>query len=94
MRQLRSVYILNVVVLRAALTYHTNIPVNSGYPLVGILLQQLARYQLLQGQNDAVLAPYTNRRASVLDGFDCVFDLEVAAIGGEDRVGQIVTRTY
>jgi hypothetical protein len=69
-------------------------PVNGGYPLVRILLQQLAGHQLLQCEHHTVLAPNTNRRAAVLDRLYCVFHLEVAAIGREDRVGKIVARPY
>lgn len=68
--------------------------VNSRYPLVRIFLQQLAGDQLLQRKHHAVLAPYANRRAAVLNCLHCVFDLEVASIGREDRVGKIIASAY
>lgn len=68
--------------------------VDGGYPLVCILLQQLAGYQLLQREHHAVFAPNANRRATVLHRLHCIFDLKVTSIGGEDRVGEIVARPY
>lgn len=69
-------------------------PVNGGYPLVCILLQQLTGNQLLQREHHSVLAPNANRGATVLDCLHCIFDLEVASIGGEDRIGEIIARPY
>lgn len=66
--------------------------VDSGDALVGVGLQQLRAYNLLNGQHHAVLAADANRRAGVLDRLDGVFDLEVATIGRVDGVGQIVAR--
>lgn len=75
-------------------THHTDISVDSCYPLIGILLEQSACHELLERQHNAILAADSNRGAAVLNGLDCVFYLEVSAIGGEDGVGKIVARSY
>lgn len=75
-------------------THHPDIPVNRGYPLVRILLEQFACHQLLQRKHYAILASYADCCAAVLYCFDCVLDLEVASVGREDRVGKIVACTY
>jgi hypothetical protein len=75
-------------------THHADIPVHRRYPLIRILLQQLARDQLLQRQDDTILTPDADGCAAVLHRLDCVLDLEVAAIGREDGVGEIVSRAY
>jgi hypothetical protein len=36
----------------------------------------------------------SNAGAAVFDCFDCVFDLKVAAVGGEDRIGEVITCPY
>lgn len=56
-------------------TYHTHIPVNRCYPLVGLLLHQPACDQLLQRKNNAVFAFYADCCTSVFYCFYCVFDL-------------------
>lgn len=68
--------------------------VNGGDALVGTGFQQLRGYDLLDGEDDAVLGADANGGASVLYGLDCIFDLEVSTVGGEDRVEQVVTRSY
>jgi len=75
-------------------TYNTNVPVHGRDALVGVLLHELAGNQLLHRQYYAILASDTNCSAAVLDSFCGIFDLEVAAIGREDRVGKIVSSTY
>lgn len=55
--------------------------------LVRVRLEELRTDDLLDGEDDAVLTPNAERRAAILDGLDSVFDLEVAAIRGEDGVG-------
>lgn len=75
-------------------THHTDIAIHSCYPLVGILLEQSACHELLESQHNAILAANSNGGAAVLNGLDCVFYLEVSAIGGEDGVGKIVARSY
>jgi hypothetical protein len=74
--------------------YDAQMPVNSRNALVGVGLEQLGCDDLLDGQHDAVLAPDADRGAAVLDGLDGVLDLEIAAIGGEDGVGEVVARAY
>lgn len=68
--------------------------VDGGDPLVGAGLQQLRGDDLLDGQHDAVLTADADRCAAVLHRLDCIFDLEVAAVRGEDGVGEIVARSY
>lgn len=68
--------------------------VNRRDPLVGAGLQQLRGDDLLDGQHDAVLAADADRRAAVLYRLDGVLDLEIAAVGGEDGVGEIVACSY
>lgn len=75
-------------------TYNSQVTVNGGNALVGTGLPQLGGHDLFDGKNDAILAPDTDGRATVLDGLYGVLDLEVAAIGGEDGVGKIVARAY
>lgn len=75
-------------------TYHTHIPVDCSYPFVRVLLEQFAGDELLEGEHNAILTPYTNCRATILYRLHCIFDLEVAAVGREDGVGEIVARTY
>lgn len=68
--------------------------VDSGDALVGTGLRELGGHDLLDGQDDTILASDTDRGAAVLYSLDGIFDLEVAAVGGEDGVGEIVTRSY
>jgi hypothetical protein len=74
--------------------YDAHITVYGCYPLVRAWLEELAADELLESEYDAILALNANRCATVLDRLDRVFDLEVSTIGGEDRVGQVVTRAY
>jgi predicted glycoside hydrolase/deacetylase ChbG (UPF0249 family) len=74
--------------------YDAHITIHSSYPLVRTWLEELAADKLLESEYDAILALDADRCATVLDRLDRVFDLEVPTIGGEDRVGQVVARTY
>lgn len=65
-----------------------------GNPLIGTGLEQLRGDDLLDGEDDAILAADADRRAAVLYGLYGVLDLEIAAVGGEDGVGEIVARAY
>lgn len=76
-----------------ASSYDADVAIHRGYSLVGSWFEQLARYDLFQCQNHAIFTPYADRGASILDCLDCVLDLEVSTIGGEDRVGQVITCT-
>lgn len=75
-------------------TYHAQVPVYGGDALVGARLQELGCDHLLDCQHNALLAPDADRGAAILDRFDGVLNLKVAAIGGEDGVGEIVARAY
>lgn len=57
--------------------YNAHVPVDGCYPLVRAGLEQLAGDELLKCQHHAVLAPYADCCAAVLDCLDCVFDLVV-----------------
>jgi len=75
-------------------TYNTKMPVNRGDSLIGARLGELGCDDFLDGEDDTVLAPDTHRCAAILYRFDGIFDLEVAAVWGEDGVGEIVARSY
>lgn len=75
-------------------TYNTNVSVDSRYSLVGVLFEEFAGDELFEGEDDPILAADADGGAAVLDGLHGVFDLEVAAIGGEDGVGKVVACTY
>jgi hypothetical protein len=62
--------------------------------LVGAWLQQLARDELLHGEDDSIFASDTDGGSTVLYGLHGVLDLEVSSIGGKDGVGKIITGTY
>lgn len=69
-------------------------PVDGRDALVGVGFKQFRCDNLLDGQHDAVLAPDADRSAAVLDRLHGILDLEIAAIGGEDGVGEVVARAY
>jgi hypothetical protein len=77
-----------------ARAYHADVAVHGRYPLVGVLFEEFAGDELFEREHDAVLAPDANGCAAVLDRFYGILDLEVAAIGGEDGVGEIVACAY
>lgn len=74
--------------------YHTDIPIHRRYPLIRILLEQFTGDEFLQRKHDAIFAADADGGAAVFHGFDSVFDLEIAAVGGEDGVGEIVACAY
>lgn len=75
-------------------TYNAQVPVNCCDTLVCASLQQFGCDDLLDRQNDAVLAPNADRCAAILNCLHGIFDLEVAAVGREDGIGEIVTCSY
>ena len=75
-------------------TYNSQVSIDGGDALVGVGLEQLRGDDLLDGQDDAVAATDADRGAAIFDGLDGVLDLEVAAVGREDRVGQVVACAY
>ncbi len=75
-------------------TYDSDVPVYRRYPLVRILLEQLACDELLQRKDHAIFASDTDCRPAIFHSLYRVFDLEIAAIGGEDGVGEIVASAY
>ena len=58
--------------------------VNGADSLVGAGLLKLGPDNLFEGKDDAILASNSDGCAAILDGLDCVFYLEVAAIRRED----------
>ncbi len=57
-------------------TYHTDIAIDRGYPLVRTRLQQFASYDLLHCQNNAIFTSNADAGTSILDCFDRIFDLQ------------------
>jgi hypothetical protein len=68
--------------------------VNGCNAFVRSRFEQLAGDNLLHSQHDAIFTSDANRRSTILDRLHRIFDLEVPAIGREDRVRQVVTCTY
>ena len=67
-----------------------DVSVDAEDPLVGVGLVQLRLDDLLDSEDDAVLAPQRHRRPGVVYGLPRVVDLEDAAVGGELRGVEIV----
>jgi hypothetical protein len=80
--------------IRVKGTYSSHVSIDGGDTFVGFWLQQLGCDELLDGENDAVLAADADGGTAILDSLHGIFDLEVAAVGGEDGVLEIVTRPY
>jgi hypothetical protein len=74
--------------------HDADVAVDGRDALVGVLLQQLGGDEIFEGEHDAVAAADPDRRAPVLDRLDGVFDLEVAAVGAEDAVREVVAGAY
>lgn len=74
--------------------YCAHMPINGCNAFVRSGLQQFATDDLLDCQDDTIFTSDPNRGSAILYCLDCIFDLEVSAIGGEDRVRQVVARTY
>lgn len=68
--------------------------VDSGDAAVGTGLQQLGADNLFDSEDNTVAAADANGGAAIFDGLVGVFDLEVAAVGREDGVGEIVAGSY
>lgn len=75
-------------------TYSSQMLVDSCDSLVGAGLQQLGCDDLLDCQDDTIFRTDADGGAAVLYCLDCVLNLEVTAIRGEDGVGQIVASSY
>jgi hypothetical protein len=69
-------------------------PVNRCNTLVGVRLEKLAGNKLLDCEDNPVFTSYSYRCATVLNCFHRIFDLEISAIWGEDRVLKIITSAY
>lgn len=80
--------------VEGGVTYNAHMSIHSRNPLVCSRLQQLARNQLLDRKHHTVFAADSDRRVAVLNSLHGIFDLEVAAVGGEDRVLEIVACAY
>lgn len=68
--------------------------VDGGDALVGTGFQQLGAYDLLNGEDDAILGADADGGAAIFHCLDRIFDLKVPTVGGEDGVEQVVTRSY
>ena len=75
-------------------THNTQVSVHGCNSLVGAGLQQLGGDDLFDRQHDTILTPDADGGAAVLDCLYGIFDLEIAAVGGEDGVGEVVARAY
>ena len=67
-----------------------DVSVDAEDPLVGVGLVQLRLDDLLDSEDDSVLAPQRHRRPRVVHGLPRVVDLEDAAVGGELRRVEVV----
>ncbi len=65
-------------------TYCTHMSVNCCNAFVGSRLQQLARNDLLHRQNNTIFTPNANGGSTVLYRLDCILDLEISTVWGED----------
>lgn len=68
--------------------------INCRNALVCSSLEKFTCDDLLNRQYNTVFASDSNGRAAVLYRLDRILDLEVPSIGREDRIGEIITRTY
>ncbi len=62
--------------------------------LVGSWLKQLAGDDFFNRKNNTIFTPNSNGGTTILYRLDCIFDLEISAIRRENRVREIVARTY
>ena len=69
-------------------------PVDGRDALVGVFFEQFGGDEFFEREDDSVGAADSYGRAPVFDGFDGVFDLEVAAVRAEDAVGEVVAGAY
>jgi hypothetical protein len=69
-------------------------PVDGRDALVGAWFEELGCNDLFDSENHAVLAPDADGGPAVLDRLHGVLDLEVAAIGRENGVGEVVACAY
>jgi hypothetical protein len=75
-------------------SYCSHMSVDCGNAFVGSWLEELAGYELLDCEDDTIFTSDANGCAAVLNCFDCILDLKIAAVGREDGVLEIVTRSY
>ena len=73
---------------------HANISINRSYPFVRIWFEQFGAYDLFYGKDDAMFGADSDAGTAAFDCLDGVFDLKVAAVGGEDRIRQIIAGPY
>jgi hypothetical protein len=74
--------------------HDADVAVDGGDALVGVLFEQFGGDEFFEGEDHAVGAADSDGGAPVFDRFDGVFDLEVAAVWGEDAVGEVVAGAY
>ena len=73
---------------------HANISINCSYPFVRVRFEQFGAYDLFYSKDDAMFGADSNAGTAAFDCLDSIFDLKVAAVGGEDRIREIVTGSY
>ena len=71
-----------------------DIAVDGRDALVGVFFEQFGGDEFFEREDDAVGAADSDCRPPVFHRFDGVFDLEVAAVGAEDAVGEVVAGAY
>jgi hypothetical protein len=67
-----------------------NVSIHRSYSFVRIRFKEFGGYDLFYSEDDAMLGADANTGPAVFDCFNGVFDLEVAAVGRKDRIGEIV----
>jgi len=70
---------------------NADVPIHCSYSLVCIGFEEFGGYDLFYRENDTMLGADADAGTAVFDRFNCIFDLEVAAVGRKDRIGEIVT---
>ena len=69
-------------------------PIDGRDAFVGVFFEELGGDEFFEREDDSVGAADSYCCPAVFDGFDGVFDLEVAAVGAEDAVGEVVASAY
>lgn len=73
---------------------NAHIVINGCYSFIRARLQQFRGYNLFNREDYAFFAPDPNACSRIFDGFYSILDLEVAAVRGENGVGEVVAGSY
>ena len=74
--------------------HNADVAVDGRDALVRVFFEKLGCDEFFEREDYAIAASDSDGGAPVFDGFDGVFDLEVAAVGAEDGVGEVVAGAY